>query len=125
MVEDKKMKKKITINSAQVLDNKLNLMTSETIKGLSPREHMLVDSDQFAFIYIMENADDFTYIVIPELIWPALKGALNGNIQVFLVSGEEQIELVLFHEELKYLINNIRGNGNYGDKMVEKVEVAF
>ncbi|CAH2713465.1 hypothetical protein BACCIP111895_00601 [Neobacillus rhizosphaerae] len=119
------MKKRITIQKASTTENKLFLETKEPVNGLVPAEQMLVDSVQFSFIYLMENQEDYTYIVFPEQIWPFLKSALEQNIPVLLTFREESIELISFHEELEYLITNIKGNSNYGNEMVTKVEENF
>lgn len=119
------MNKTITINLAQLDHNRLNLITNEPITGLVPKEHILVDSDQFSFIYLTEYKDDYTYIVLPEPIWLSLKKAMDGKYPAFLVGDDGEMQLPSFHEELEYIINNIEGNGNYGDQMVEKVEKTF
>lgn len=119
------MKKTIKINQAIIENNQLQLTTSESISCLTPREHMLVDSDHVSFIYLMEENDDYTYIVLDESIWSTLKEALNRNVPAYLISGQEQIELNSFQDELEYVINNIKGNSNYGEEFVEKVEKTF
>lgn len=120
------MNKNIIINSAIVQNNQLILHVNESIAGLVPEEHMLVDSDRFAFIYLVENQEkDYTYIVIPQDVWPILKEAMVKGMHAFLTFEDEQIELTRFQSELEYLIDNIKGNGNYGDEMVGKVEKLF
>jgi hypothetical protein len=44
---------------------------------------------------------------------------------VWILFEDEQLELTNFYEELTELINNIRGNSNYGAEMVTKVEEIF
>lgn len=119
------MNKTIKIDAAHIENNRLHLLTSEAITGLIPREHMLVDSDHFSFIYLMEDHDDYTYIVLPESIWSTLKESVINKFPAMVISGEEEIELLAFQEELEYVINNVKGNGNYGDEMVGKVEQTF
>jgi hypothetical protein len=119
------MQKRIIINSAHVSDTKLILEANETVSGFTPSEQMLVDSDHFSFIYIMEQENEFTFLVLSESIWPLLNDALGKNLSVILTFNNEQIDLTNFQEELAYLISNIRGNGNYGEQMVEKVETVF
>ena len=120
------MKKRLTINSAKIFNDQLQLNTNEPIASLKPAGHMLVDSDHFSFVYLMENeVKDYTYIVIPENVWTDLKGAMEGNLPAFLTFGKEQVELTEFQAEIAYLISNIKGNGNYGEEMVEKVEKIF
>jgi hypothetical protein len=121
----KDMKKNISILKANIIENKLLLATSETISGMIPGEQILVDSDNYAFIYIMEDKDDYTYIVLDEQIWPLLKDALEQKIPVCAVFNEEQKELKSFHDELEYVVTNIKGNSNYGKELVSKVEDIF
>lgn len=119
------MKKRITILNAIITEKKLLLETNEPINGLIPSEQILVDSDQYSFIYLMEHQEDYTYIVLPEQIWPSLKEALEKNLPVWIHSNGDHIELINFHDEFDYVINNIKGNSNYGTEMVTKVERLF
>jgi hypothetical protein len=121
----KEMKKSITILQSKIIENKLLLETSEPIIGLVPGEQILVDSDRYAFIYIMEDKDDYTYIVLHEQIWPILKNAQEQKITVWVTCNEQQIELINFHDELEYVVTNIKGNSNYGEELVSKVEDIF
>ncbi|MFK9095306.1 hypothetical protein [Bacillus salipaludis] len=119
------MKKRITILKAIITENTLLVETNGSINGLVPGGQILVDSDQSSFIYIMEDQEDYTYIVLPEHIWPFLKDANEEKKPIWLSYNEEQIELINFHDELEYVISNIKGNSNYGDDMVKKVEGIF
>lgn len=119
------MKKSITILQSKIIENKLLLETSEPIIGLVPGEQILVDSDRYAFIYIMEDKDDYTYIVLHEQIWPILKNAQEQKIPVWVTCNDQQIELINFHDELEYVVTNIKGNSNYGEELVTKVEDIF
>ena len=119
------MKNRITIIKANMVESKLLLESNETIDGLVPGEQILVDSDHYSFIYLMENQEDYTYIVLPEDFWPSLKAANELKIPVCLSFEEKQIELINFHDELEYVISNIKGNSNYGNEMVTKVEEIF
>jgi hypothetical protein len=119
------MQKRITINSASVIDTKLMLTADEAITGLIPGEQILVDSDHFSFIYIMENDDDYTFLMLSEQIWPNLKEAMGQSLPVILTFNDEEIELTNFQDEFENLIINIKGNGNYGVEMARKVETLF
>jgi hypothetical protein len=119
------MQKRIIINSAYISDTNIIFEANETVSGLIPRDQMLVDSDHFSFIYIMEKENEFTFLVLTESIWPLLNDALEDNLSVILTFNNEQIELTNFQEELANSISNIKGNGNYGEQMVEKVETVF
>ncbi|MFJ5760126.1 hypothetical protein ACIQAA_13550 [Neobacillus sp. NPDC093182] len=119
------MNKRILISKADITNNKVRLQANEPITGLTPAEQILVDSKQFSFVYLMENQEGYTYIDIPEPIWPLLKDTLTKHIPVWIHFEEEELELTNFNEEFVELINNIRGNSNYGEEMVTKVEGIF
>ena len=119
------MNKRITITKANFLDSKLYLHASESISGLSPAEQILVDSKEFSFVYLLENLEGYTYIDMKEPIWPLLKKGMDQPTPVWILFEDTQLELTNFYEELTELINNIRGNSNYGAEMVTKVEEIF
>lgn len=119
------MNKRITVTKANFLDSKLYLHASGSISGLSPAEQILVDSKEISFVYLLENLEGYTYIGMKEPIWPLLKKVLDKSIPVWILFEDEQLELTNFYEELTELINNIRGNSNYGAEMVTKVEEIF
>jgi Family of unknown function (UPF0738) len=119
------MNKRILISNADITNKKVRLQANEPITGLTPAEQILVDSKQFSFVYLMENQEGYTYIDIPEPIWPLLKETLTKHIPVWIHFDEEELELTNFNEEFVELINNIRGNSNYGEEMVTKVEGIF
>ncbi|MCP8968321.1 hypothetical protein [Ectobacillus ponti] len=93
--------------------------------GLRPRGHVLVDSDGFAFLYILETEQDFVYLSMPEAVWPQLKQALAGKQPVWADVNGVRMELEHLQEELAYLVENIEGNANYGDEFVSRVEAVF
>ncbi|OLS41825.1 hypothetical protein [Bacillus sp. MRMR6] len=119
------MKRKINITMASLTEGVLLLQTNESFSGLLPLEQILVDSEQFSFIYLMEDKIDYTYIVIPENIWPSLREAIEVKSSVILFFKEERQELKNFLGELEDILNNIRGNSNYGEEMLAKVEKIF
>lgn len=96
-----------------------------SIKELSATGQVLVDSNELAFVYIVEKDDSFMYIELTLNTWPILKEGLENNCEYKLSNGEETIVLPNLQEELLYLIDNIKGNSNYGEEMVTKVEECF
>ena len=86
---------------------------------------MLVDSSELAFVYIVEKNDSFIYVKLGENTWPILKEELESNRNFKLSNGKQISELPNLREELLYLIDNIKGNSNYGEEMVTKVEECF
>ncbi|KIQ95302.1 hypothetical protein LH47_00556 [Anoxybacillus thermarum] len=116
---------KIHVHSAERKENGWNMSCDETLQGLKPKRHMLVDSDACAFVYILEASDAFVYVVMPKAVWGALKEALATNEPIFLVGRDATIELEGIHEEVAYLIDNIKGNANYGEEMEQAVTAFF
>ncbi|SEN15391.1 hypothetical protein SAMN05192533_109189 [Mesobacillus persicus] len=122
------MKQKMNVIQAELIERELLLHTeTETnLSQLSPVGQMLVDSDQLAFIYIVDLDGEYTYVTIPVESWKVLSEAIViPNLQVYLVNKESRLKLQAFIEEMTYLIENIKGNSNYGAEMVEKVETIF
>ncbi|MGM7680878.1 hypothetical protein ACSVDA_01865 [Cytobacillus sp. Hm23] len=122
------MRKIITIASYEINEQLIQLCSNDTsiniTKGKDTKQ-MLVDSDQTAFIYIIECDEEYVYIKIPLDCWNGLKQLLLHNYQAVLQVGNQRLQLENMKEELEYLINNIKGNTNYGDEMVSKVEEIF
>lgn len=119
------MKRKIEITNAELTNNNLLLQANQSINELTPGEQILVDSENFSFIYLMEDQHDYIYIVIPEDFWPQLKVMLDRQVPVWIHDEDTKKELTNFYEELDYIVSNIRGNSNYGVQMVTKVEETF
>ncbi|MGG1676563.1 hypothetical protein ACIFOT_12545 [Neobacillus sp. NRS-1170] len=119
------MKRSISIQNTNLTDNKLFLEVEQQIEGLIPEGQILVDSDNYSFIYLMEDQEDYTYIVMPEQIWVFIKNSFEKKLPVWLKGNDKEVELINFNDELEYVINNIKGNSNYGQEMVTKVESIF
>lgn len=122
------MQKRIEISKFRELDNRLELegvnpdLDTRTLRATG---EMLVDSDSLAFIYKLENDQEFIYVSLPFELWPSLKKVIETEQQVNLILEDNKIELTNIIPELKYLLHNIEGNANYGDAMVHKVEEIF
>ncbi|KAB2335014.1 hypothetical protein [Bacillus mesophilum] len=123
------MKNKLTVSAVHYQEkvNELVLSIDREIdlSNIKAMEQMLVDSDHLAFVYILEVDNDYTYLVLPEHSWSELKKAHQTEAAVKLTNGKAELLLSAFQEELSYLIENITGNSNYGEIMVEKVECIF
>lgn len=125
-VED--MREKINVVSATIKNEKelyLKVNPEIKIEPLQPLGQMLVDSDETSFIYLLEKDDEYTYLGIKEEIWAFLKKGMEEKYTVYLTNDSGQCELSSFYDELEYLVENIKGNGNYGEEMVTKVEACF
>ncbi|MGV4320835.1 UPF0738 family protein [Bacillus mojavensis] len=121
------MQNRIEILNATLSDDELRLTCETEGKEAErkPSGQMLVDSDNIAFVYILELADSFEYVMIKEHIWPELKQAHDQRKPIVLEAGNESIELSGLHEELEYLLENIKDNANYGEEMEETVKRIF
>lgn len=122
------MKQKINVIQAEL--NKPELLlhtdTKTNLSQLVPVGQMLVDSDKLTFIYIVDLDGEYTYVTIPVETWQVLSDAIViPDLQVYLVNKDSRLKLQAFIEEMNYLIENIKGNSNYGTEMVESVETIF
>ncbi|TYS31993.1 hypothetical protein [Bacillus pumilus] len=120
------MQNRIEIAEATLKEDRLILTTKseEQIQKAKASGQMLVDSDHFAFVYILENEESFSYLILGEHTWAPLKEAMNHDLPVYLAAEDHLLELIQLHQELHYLIDNIKDNANYGD-MEEKVKSTF
>jgi hypothetical protein len=122
------MHKKLVVEKVERKDRQLYLINDHppfSLEEARPKDHMLVDSDHLSFIYILETDEDFIYVAIPYEFWSDVKQALAEEAAVVLKSGELELELTSFKEELTYLIENIDGNANYGEQMEQAVKEIF
>ncbi|MCA1031085.1 hypothetical protein LCL95_08630 [Bacillus timonensis] len=122
------MQKHIQIQSIQKEAEQIILVAESSIENkneLKATGHMLVDSDSLAFIYKLETETEFVYVNLPHTMWDVLKEVKDHRPEVFLQVEDKEILLEDIAEELDYLIDNIEGNANYGDEMVNTVEEYF
>ncbi|MCM3215975.1 hypothetical protein [Niallia taxi] len=121
------MTEKLQILNAEIAETKVILKVDESypVSQLTPKGQILVDSDSFAFIYIAEKEDEYIYIVLHKDIWPSIKEGLAANLKLYISNGNDNLELIDWKEEMEYLIDNIEGNGNYGEEMEQAVTSVF
>jgi hypothetical protein len=121
------MRKNIQLINAELLQDKLLLHSKETLDAeiLQPAGQVIVDSDNFSFVYLAESGEDYVLLHIQEECWPSLKKAFEQKLAVVAAVGKTEFELEGLHQELDFLIENIEGNSNYGEDMVKKVEAVF
>src|SRR3954451_13697576 len=106
MGRSRMMNKRLIIQDSFIKNQtelQLEIDRSHKLNGLKASGQMLVDSDQFSFIYLLENDDVYTYISIPETVWENLKTAVSNDLPVIVTNGSEKILLTQFQEELTYL----------------------
>ncbi|GLC87734.1 UPF0738 family protein [Lysinibacillus piscis] len=121
------MRKIYTIETSSIENEKLyfSLNDSEEKLQLKPADRLIADSDDFAFIYLMDAGDMYHYLRFPEPSWSQLLYVLQQKQNPLLKLGEEVIELTNFYDELEMLVYNIEGNSNYGAQFVQAVEQHF
>ncbi|MEW5323013.1 hypothetical protein V2J23_13000 [Geobacillus thermoleovorans] len=122
------MNEKVIVRRAERKDGRLWLHVHDapiSLARVTPKRHMLVDSDALAFVYLLEADDCFLYVMVPKPWWPQLKAALDAEEPVWLRCGERTLELEQFHDELSYLLENIRDNANYGETLEQAVQDVF
>ena len=121
------MRKLYNIEKYVDIHNKVIFIVNERDQDIQiiPTGRLFVDSDHFAFLYIVEENEEFSYLRFGEDTWPALVEVLRRGGDPLLSLGERTMDLRGFHEELEPLIYNIEGNINYGEEFVGRVEAAF
>lgn len=115
------------IQQFEVLHNEIHFILNENkqLSQLQPVGQVLVDSDNDAFLYIIEENDAFSYLSFSQAVWPQLVQMLLADQQAYLKVQDGSFPLIQFADELKGLLYNIEGNSNYGDHFVQAVEKAF
>jgi hypothetical protein len=86
---------------------------------------LITDSDNYAFIYLMDVVDGYIYVQFPKTVWPLLAASLDADKEPVLTWGQSEFSLDNFREELSMLIFNIEGNHNSGAEFSSAVEEAF
>lgn len=90
-----------------------------------PANRVITDSDEMAFIYVIDENDAFSYFVFQQSSWDYLVQMIQLEQDPSVVIGEEVTMLTGMFEELQALLFNIEGNSNYGEAFVTAVEEAF
>lgn len=115
------------IQQFEVLHNEIHFILNENKKlsQLQPVGQVIVDSDNDAFLYIIEENDAYSYVSFAQEVWPQLLQMLLADQKAYLKVEDGSLPLDQFAEELRGLLYNIEGNSNYGDKFVQAVEKAY
>ena len=86
---------------------------------------MLADSDEMAFVYLLEDNTSYQYLKFGQEVWPLLVNVLKATEDPTIQFGKQRIVLEQFREELRTLVFNIEGNDNYGEAFTQAVEQSF
>ena len=109
----------------EVIANESNEFHLAEAVDVVPKGQVLADSDAFAFIYIVEENNEYSYLTFGEGLWQALMSHVAEERNPIVQINGESIELEGFVEEMAFLLPNIAGNSNYGEAFVERVEHVF
>ena len=121
------MRNVYTVKQVEIVHNQVQFILNEKkqLSQLQSTGQVIVDSDNEAFLYIIEENNTYSYVSFEKIVWPHLLQMIVSEQKPFLRVEDGQFELTQFVEELTALLYNIEGNGNYGDSFVQSVEVAF
>lgn len=111
---------RIYVNEIKIQDNQVLCYTDKSTEGLTEVGQMIVDSDNFSFVYLMDNGSSFSYLIFVQETWSMLHEHKDKQIVI-----NDTIKLTQFKDELDYLLDNIEGNSNYGNAFVSAVEETF
>jgi hypothetical protein len=113
--------KKVQINGNDILF----LLEEADLPAGTPAQKMITDSEELAFVYLLDNNEGYTYIHFPKDTWPYMAKALETGNDPYLMVNDEKLQMPGFVEELTMLIYNIEGNDNYGEAFTTAVEQEF
>ncbi|MCE4955722.1 hypothetical protein [Macrococcoides caseolyticum] len=108
------------VNEIKLEEDKVVIYTEEPQIEAEATGTLVVDSDHFQFVYLLDGEDSFHNLRFVEESWKMLKA--NKHKPWFLYGT---IELTGFETELNDLLDNIKGNYNYGKPFTERVEEVF
>ncbi|PTL40183.1 hypothetical protein [Alkalicoccus saliphilus] len=93
--------------------------------GLEAEGRMLVDSDGGAFVYLLGHGEEFVHLRFEENTWNEIHTYRQTEKPIYVSTGIKPVELEDFWTEIDFLLDNIRGNQNYGKEFVNKIEKIF
>ncbi|MGK0576270.1 hypothetical protein [Macrococcus capreoli] len=108
------------VNEIKLEDNQVILLTEEPQIEATATGTMVVDSDNNQFVYLLDAGQTYANLRFVEETWQMMKAY---EAYPWLLYGT--IELTHFKEELDDLLDNIKGNFNYGKPFTERVEEVF
>ncbi|WP_394120641.1 hypothetical protein [Planococcus donghaensis] len=121
------MHKLVAVNRTEINGDKIEFFIEETepAESIEASGQMLTDSDNQAFVYLLDTGTEYIYVQFDIHTWPAMTKALQLKKVPLLTWGKQVMPLADFHEELWMLVENIEGNDNYGEAFRTAVEQAF
>ena len=121
------MRKVYTIENFECEKDQYTFILNEMASDIQfqPAKQMIADSEDFAFIYLVDAGAEYHYLRFPQVIWPQLLHIAKGKKEPNLKCGSQLIVLEDFINELQMLLFNIEGNNNYGLAFTKQVEQVF
>lgn len=112
----------IYVNEIKFENDELKCYVEEDFsdKTLVSMEQMIVDSDNFTIIYILDDGEEFIRTHFVSETWEMLERYRNSKIVL-----NDQVELEDFYTHLEELLENIEGNNNYGKEFEGKIVETF
>ena len=89
-----------------------------------PSGTMITDSDSLSFVYLIDIGKTYAYVHFKEDVWDAFNPILEQNMPMILRMNDRDVVLPNVREELTMLLDNMYGNGNYGE-LTDRVEQHF
>ncbi|GAE25315.1 hypothetical protein JCM9140_1302 [Halalkalibacter wakoensis JCM 9140] len=123
--------KKLNVKNIMSEEGRFVAILEETVeesfaKTLKDGGRMLVDSDDLAFVYIIEDDSTLYYVCFSQPTWVTLNEIVSKEETLSLQLHENiHIQLESIVTELAFLTENIEGNSNYGEEMERAVEEVF
>lgn len=80
------------IEKYQFVHNELHLSLNENQNEIQiqPAGQVLTDSDHLAFIYLVEEVGEYSYLYLPDDLWPALVRVLQSEQNPYLILNEQK-----------------------------------
>lgn len=99
-------------------DESINIMIPDFDTSLIATGELLIDSDNLALMYKLDDLDSFSFIKIEKYYWEDLLPIYFKEKTKVLVN--DTYELINFSDELIHMSSNIEDNPNYGIHFVDE-----
>lgn len=120
------LRKTYLVEAAQATNDEiLFTLQSEPEGKWTTANRVITNSDDMAFVYAIDENNEFSYLVFPQAMWHYLLKTMQLEKDPSVVIRSEKVVLSGLYEEIQALIYNIEGNSNYGEAFVTAVEEAF
>ncbi|EKU48100.1 hypothetical protein [Staphylococcus massiliensis] len=111
---------RIYVTEIKIEEDSILCYTDKPTEGYEEGNQVLVDSDNYAFVALLDDGQAFSYLNFVQETWSMIHNHRGKRLII-----NDDLELKQFWDELDYLLENIEGNSNYGKDFVKEVEEAF